>query len=125
MFRFLILMVMLVVPCSVMAQVERSVLTSGIEQREPMDDLGKTVTLPDGDYSSVYFFTHIRNLANAQIVHRWIYNGREMAAVTLNIGSDNWRTYSSKRIRSHWRGEWQVQVWHQDLMLMVYDFQVN
>ncbi|WP_340680394.1 DUF2914 domain-containing protein [Paraglaciecola sp.] len=106
------------------AQVERSQLTETIEQQEPVSDLGNTVTVRAGELKKVFFFTQISHLANQQITHRWIYQGSEKAAVTLNIGSENWRTYSSKILPSYWPGEWQVQVWYGDLQLLRHDFTV-
>lgn len=106
------------------AQVERSQLTETINQREPASDLGNVITVKAGDLRKVFFFTQITHLANQQITHRWIYQGSEKAAVTLNIGSDNWRTYSSKILPSYWPGEWQVQVWYGDLQLLTHDFTV-
>lgn len=106
------------------AQVERSQLTDMIEQREPVNDLGNVITLKEGELKKVFFFTQIIHLANQQVTHRWIYQGSEKAAVTLNIGSDNWRTYSSKILPSYWPGDWQVQIWYEDLQLLSHDFTV-
>ncbi|KXI26803.1 DUF2914 domain-containing protein [Paraglaciecola hydrolytica] len=106
------------------AQVERSQLTDIIEQREPASDLGNVITVKEGELKKVYFFTQITHLANQQITHRWLYQGSEKAAVTLNIGSDNWRTYSSKILPSYWPGDWQVQIWYGDLELLSHDFTV-
>lgn len=106
------------------AQVERSQLTDMIAQREPVNDLGQTVNVSASGMRKIYFFTQINNLAHQQITHRWLYQGEEKAAVTLNIGSDNWRTYSSKLIPAYWSGEWQVQVWYGDLQLVTQDFTV-
>lgn len=107
------------------AQVERSQLTSSIENSEPTDDLEGLVQGQKDEIKRVYFFTHIAGLANKQIIHRWLYQGEEKAAVTLNIGSDSWRTYSSKRVPSYWQGKWQVQVWQGDLMLISHHFEVS
>ena len=107
-----------------LAQVDRSQLSDAIEQREPVNDLGTSVSVAPGEFKKVYFFTQISHLANQQITHRWLYQGVEKAAVTLNIGSDNWRTYSSKILPDYWPGEWQVQVWYGDLQLLTYDFTV-
>jgi hypothetical protein len=107
------------------AQVERSQLTTNVESREPTDNLNNRVQGTMGEVKRVYFFTQISGLSNQQITHRWLHQGDEKAAVTLNIGSDSWRTYSSKRIPSYWQGEWQVQVWQGDLMLVSHDFVVN
>ncbi|MBU3005006.1 DUF2914 domain-containing protein [Paraglaciecola arctica] len=108
-----------------MAQVERSQLTSSIENREPTDDLEGVVQGHVDEMKRVYFFTQVSGLANKQIIHRWLYQGEEKAAVVLNIGSDNWRTYSSKRLPRDWQGKWQVQVWQGDLMLITHHFEVD
>lgn len=107
------------------AHVERSHLSSGIEEREPVDDLGEKVTTQQGSVRKLYFFTHIKDMANKEIIHRWIYEGEEKAAIVLNIGSDDWRTYSSKNIPWQWQGQWEVQVWHEDLQLTSYKFSLD
>jgi hypothetical protein len=107
------------------AQVERSQLTSSIENREPIDNLEGFVQGKNNEMKRVYFFTQITGLKNKQIIHRWLYAGEEKAAVTLNIGGDRWRTYSSKRLPRYWQGKWQVQVWQDDLMLISHHFEVR
>ena len=107
------------------ANVVRSQLAQTIEQREPIGDYATNITLKAGELKKVFFFTQITDLANQQVTHRWFYEGQEKAAVTLNIGSENWRTYSSKMIPSYWSGAWQVQVWHADQQLLSYDFTVD
>lgn len=109
----------------VTAQVALSQLTSSIENREPTDNLEGIVQGQNDEMQRVYFFTQVTGLANQQIIHRWLYQGDEKAAVTLNIGSDNWRTYSSKRLPRYWQGKWQVQVWQGDLMLISHHFEVS
>jgi hypothetical protein len=107
-----------------MANVVRHQLAESIEQREPIGDYAANVTVEAGELKKVFFFTQITDLANTQITHRWFYQGQEKALVTLNIGSDNWRTYSSKMIPSYWSGAWQVQVWQEDKLLLSSDFTV-
>lgn len=107
-----------------LAQVERFQLTDLIEQREPVNAIGNTLLVAPNDIKKVYFFTQITHLAHQQITHRWLYQGQEKAAVTLNIGSDNWRTYSSKQIPAYWPGDWEVQVWYGDLQLLSHRFTV-
>ena len=106
------------------AQVTRSQLTSGIEQREPVDAIQGDIVVKQGEVKTLYLFSHISNLAGRQITHRWFYKDREMATVTLQIGSNNWRTYSSKRIMPHWQGQWKVQIWHEDLQLSEHTFNI-
>jgi hypothetical protein len=107
------------------AQVEHSQLTSSIVSREPTDNLEGVVQGKNDEVKRVYFFTQVTGLTNQQIIHRWLYEGEEKAAVTLNIGGDNWRTYSSKSLPSYWQGKWQVQVWQADLMLISHHFEVT
>jgi hypothetical protein len=107
-----------------LADVVRSQLAQSIEQREPVEDYASQVTVKAGELKKVFFFTQITDMANKQITHRWFYEGQEKASVTLNIGSDNWRTYSSKMIPSYWLGDWQIQVWQGDQQLLSYDFKV-
>ncbi|MFT4806729.1 MAG: hypothetical protein ACI9LX_000043 [Paraglaciecola sp.] len=109
----------------VTAQVERSQLTSSIENKEPTDNLEGLVPVQKDEMKRIYFFTQITGLADQQIIHRWLYKGEEKAAVTLNIGGDSWRTYSSKSVPSDWQGKWQVQVWKGDLMLISHHFEVT
>lgn len=108
-----------------LAQVERSQLTSGIEDHEPIDDLGNIVIGQPGSMAKVYFFTQIIDMTGKQITHRWIYQNDEKATVSLNVGADSWRTYSSKNIPDYWQGKWQVQVWLGDLQLTSHDFVVS
>lgn len=108
-----------------MAKVVRHQLAQSIEQREPIGDYAANVTVKAGELKKVFFFTQITDLANTQITHRWFYQGQEKAVVTLNIGSDNWRTYSSKMIPSYWSGTWQVQVWQEDKLLLSSEFTVT
>lgn len=107
-----------------MAKVVRHQLAQSIEQREPIGDYAANVTVKAGELKKVFFFTQITDLANTQITHRWFYQGQEKAVVTLNVGSDNWRTYSSKMIPSYWSGTWQVQVWQEDKLLLSSEFTV-
>lgn len=92
------------------AFVARAILTSGIENREPVDKLSNQIVGISGEVVKFYFFTQIINKKDTVITHRWLHNGEVAAEVNLNIGSENWRTYSSKRIRPEWQGEWSVQV---------------
>ena len=105
-------------------QVLRSQLTSGIEQREPIDDLQGEISINNDEILTIYLFTHIENLAGEKITHRWFYKGREMATVPLDVGSNSWRTYSSKHISPSWRGEWKVQIWQNDLQLKEHTFNI-
>ncbi|MBL4631620.1 MAG: DUF2914 domain-containing protein [Paraglaciecola sp.] len=121
----LIILSMCVFSQFVAAHVERGQLTSSIENTEPTDNLEGVVQGQNNKMKRVYFFTQVTGVSGQQIIHRWLFEGIEKAAVTLNIGSDNWRTYSSKNLPSYLPGKWQVQVWTGDLMLISHHFEVT
>ncbi|MCC2617541.1 DUF2914 domain-containing protein [Aestuariibacter halophilus] len=125
MFTRLVILVGLLLCTAVNAQVARFQLTTGIAQREPVDDLGSTAVIPAEGITTLYFFTAVDNMAGKTLIHRWLYKGQEMASVALPIRSNHWRTYSSKRIMSDWQGEWQIQVWQDDLQITQHTFTLS
>lgn len=63
------------------------------------------------DAGQVYCLTRVMNLDHAATVtHAWYHDGKTMARVELNVGSSDWRTWSSKRILPAWTGDWEVKV---------------
>jgi hypothetical protein len=77
--HLLILLSMGIFSQFVTAQVERSQLTSRIENKEPTDNLEDFVQGQNNEMKRVYFFTHITGLVGQQVIHRWIYKGEEKA----------------------------------------------
>lgn len=49
-----------------------------------------------------------------EILHNWYLAEKMMASVALRVGSDNWRTYSSKALVPEYAGEWKVEILSQD-----------
>lgn len=104
------------------AEIERAQLTSAVQDREPVDDLGELVFGRPATVEKVIYFTHLTNLDQETIVHKWLLNGRTVAEVELSVGSDNWRTYSSKRMAPSMAGNWRVEAWHGETLLSSHDF---
>lgn len=104
------------------ADIVRSQLTSAIEAREPTNDLLSDVVGQPGEVTTVFYFNHLTNMADSTLTHKWYLNGEEKAVIELPIGSNNWRTYSSKRMNSVMQGEWQIQVWMGDQHLQTHEF---
>lgn len=86
----------------------RAQLTSAISQREPADNLQQSINLQS--LSKVILFSHIKNRSGETIYHRWYYENKMIANVALSIGSDSWRTNSSKRIARNMQGAWHVEI---------------
>ncbi|MFQ5656269.1 MAG: DUF2914 domain-containing protein [Candidatus Methylomirabilales bacterium] len=87
-------------------RVARDVLTTGVDDREPIDDA--TVFPPS--VGELFYFTEVQGADTpTQITHVWYYNNDEMARVTLSVDGPRWRTWSSKRILENWIGSWRVE----------------
>lgn len=87
-------------------EIERAQFTSEVQNREPVDEVSDF----QAQQEPLYFFTEVKNAAGETITHRWMHNGEVMAEVPLEIGSDSWRTWSSKEFVPGWDGEWTVEV---------------
>jgi len=86
--------------------VARSMFTTAVEDREPVDSVDKV----PADQSTVYYYTDLRNLTDETVTHRWSYRGEVMAEVSFDVGGPRWRVWSSKNLRPTWTGQWTVAV---------------
>ena len=86
--------------------VARSVFTTAIDNREPVDQVGQL----SNDSSLINFFTEIRGMEGHVITHRWEKDGEVKAEVSFNVGGNRWRVWSSKNLDPSWLGNWQVSV---------------
>ena len=111
-------------PSPLNLKVQRAMLTSAIDQREPVNTLGNVVSLEK--HRRIYFFTHLVDSNKQQMEHRWFYKNQLQAAVVLKIGSDNWRTYSSKGLTENMLGAWRVELVDQsNTLLNVINFDIS
>jgi Protein of unknown function (DUF2914) len=88
-------------------EISEGVVTTGISDRAPVDQ----VTTQSHDVGQLYCFTHVVGApADSSITHVWYWGDKEMARVELPVRSNNWRTWSSKRLLPEWTGAWHVDV---------------
>ena len=108
----------LVIPTTVIAgndiDVTRAVFCTSLIDREPANDME---SVPYGE-KTVYFFTEIANANATAVTHLWTYNDIEIARVKLNVGSDQWRTWSNKQVWHLTPGEIKVQVLDADNLIL-------
>jgi hypothetical protein len=88
------------------AYVARALFTTGIVDREPVDQ----VVSVDENQDSIYFFTDLRNLQGRTITHRWEFEGQFMGEVKFEVGGPRWRVYSKKTLNPGMTGKWTVMV---------------
>ena len=91
-------------------QVARAQFTNGVEDREPIDELGPTIGMQGEDVRQLYFFTDIRGMNGQTVTHRWQHEGQVVAEVTFDIRGERWRVFSSKNLLPNKTGHWEVVV---------------
>ncbi|MBN2185465.1 MAG: DUF2914 domain-containing protein [Candidatus Krumholzibacteriota bacterium] len=83
------------------------VFCTGIEERQPVGANSQFFS----SLERVFCFTRITGAAGeTKIYHVWYFGEDKKAKVELNVGSSNWRTWSSKRIADKCSGAWRVDI---------------
>lgn len=92
-------------------QIEDAVVCQDVVDRAPVGASDMFVR----ETPRVYCFSRVVGAqAGSQITHNWYYNGALKASVKLNVGSTNYRTWSSKTLQPGWEGEWMVEILSDD-----------
>jgi len=86
--------------------VVRSIFTSAIDQREPVDQLKQLAK----EQSQIFYFTELRDMAGQTARHRWQYNGEVVAEIDFDVRGPRWRVWSTKSLSPTTAGEWKVSV---------------
>ncbi|MGH8501664.1 MAG: DUF2914 domain-containing protein [Gammaproteobacteria bacterium] len=97
-------------PSSGVDHIARAQFTTRIEGREPVDRVEAVFSSNGQALRTLFYFTEITGLSGETVTHRWEHEGRVMAEVSFDIGSDRWRVYSSKDLTEAMTGEWRVVV---------------
>lgn len=104
--------------------VTRATIALNIVDREPED----TGYVYPPDVRRLYCFTQLKGGSTGDTIeHRWYWNEDLISAVSLGVGSGNFRTYSAKSIPAGMVGEWRVAVVdsHFDTILKIIKFTIN
>lgn len=86
--------------------VARAIITTGISDREPIDEL----TQVGGEIPLVYLFTELRDMQGERITHRWEHDGQVVSEAGFNVKGPRWRVWSSKTLPAGTAGAWKVHV---------------
>ncbi len=88
-------------------EVTNAVVTTRIANRMPEVQTADNRFAPTVE--RIFYFTKIEQaMEPTSIVHEWYWQGELLASVELDVDSDAWRTWSSKRIMPHQTGKWTV-----------------
>lgn len=90
--------------------ISRAQFTSGIQDREPVDNLTELI----GDTEMIYFFTELRDLTNQLVTHSWEYKGEVVAEIRFRVNGPRWRIWSNRTLTPDRNGHWSVVVMNAD-----------
>jgi len=89
--------------------VTRFLLTGSISNREPEGELNEISFTADGS-AAVWAYSEVIDKKGRRLKYVWLHNGNQIATVPVNIGSNRWRSYSSKLINQSMSGAWRVEL---------------
>lgn len=85
----------------------RHAFARAIDDKEPV---GAAESFP-ADVGRLYFFTQLAGTgAPTEILHVWLYDGREVSIFPIEVGGTPWRTWSVRAVAPEQRGDWTVEV---------------
>ncbi len=88
-------------------QISNAVLTDQIIDRKPGTVFGESVPKY---IRELKFYTQIEHANQQTLSHRWRFENQVLATIPLEIKSDDYRTWSSKKMSSAWQGTWHIEV---------------
>lgn len=95
----------------VSADVRRFLITDRVEAREPVGDISdiREDRKVQG-LVKVIAYSDVAGRAGEFLEYRWIRGDRVVAKVPVGVGSDSWRSYTSKFLNKDMRGDWRVEL---------------
>lgn len=91
-------------------KIVRAVLTTDINDKEPVDNISSIIGVNKDRATKVYYFTEIIDMKGQVLYHRWLRNGQLIFKRKINILGNRWRASTSKMIIYSKAGLWTVRL---------------
>ena len=88
--------------------VQRFIIAPRVINNEPVGTISDIKF--EKNIAGIFAFTEVTDLKDTSLYYYWRLNGEEVTKVRVDVGGKRWRTYSSKVIQPHMRGEWTVEM---------------
>ncbi|MGM0769045.1 MAG: DUF2914 domain-containing protein [Pseudomonadota bacterium] len=88
----------------------RAQLSTGLEEKEPIDEIPNAVTMDSDGLIRIYLFTEIQGMEGQLHFHDWYLEDERVARVGIRPSVDPMRASSAKYIDRHMVGDWRVEV---------------
>lgn len=89
--------------------VKRFLLAGSVSNREPKGELNEISFAADGS-ASVWAYSEVIDMKGSRLKYVWLHDGNQIATIPVNVGSDRWRSYSSKVFNQSMSGAWRVEL---------------
>lgn len=89
--------------------VKRFQLAEAIANKEPVGELSDIRFNPDGS-TTIWVFSEVMDMRGGRLNYVWLHEGKEIARVRVRVGSNRWRSYSSKNLNQAMTGSWRVEL---------------
>jgi hypothetical protein len=89
--------------------VKRFLLAGSVSNREPEGELNEISFTADGS-AAVWAYSEVIDKKGSRFKYVWLHGGNQIATVPVNVGSNRWRSYSSKLINPSMSGAWRVEL---------------
>ncbi len=89
--------------------VKRFLLAGSVSNREPKGELNEISFTADGS-AAVWVYSEIIDKKGSRYKYIWLHGGNPIATIPVNVGSNRWRSYSSKNIKKSMSGHWRVEL---------------
>lgn len=91
-------------------KIVRALLTTGVNNKEPLGIIVSPVLVNENQALSVFYFTEIVDMKGLAVYHRWVWNNKVIYNRKINILGDRWRASTSKLIPYSKTGDWSVRL---------------
>lgn len=89
--------------------VKRFLLAGSVSNREPEGELNEISFTADGS-AAVWAYSEIIDKKGSRFKYVWLHGGNQIATVPVKVGSNRWRSFSSKVINQSMKGAWRVEL---------------
>lgn len=92
--------------------ITRFVISQAVEGNEPIGTIDD-IHFDRNNIATVYAYSDVNGLKDQTLYYKWSLDGKNIAMVRVKVGSNRWRSYSSKFIKPDMRGQWKVELQNQ------------
>lgn len=89
--------------------VKRFLLAKDIVGNEPKGDIDD-IALNDDGCRAASSFSEVIGQKGEILQYRWLHEGKEVLRIRVPVGSNRWRSHSTKRIYAWMKGGWRAEL---------------